>query len=94
MDTKRRVIDITVGELLDAIDERIGAAQSRQEKPKAEKRCVYGLNGLAKLFGCSKTTASRLKASGRIDEAITQVGALLIIDADLALKLAADNKKK
>jgi hypothetical protein len=35
-----------------------------------------------------------LKASGRIDEAITQVGALLIIDADLALKLAADNKKK
>lgn len=94
MDTKKRVIDLTLGELLDAIDERIEAAKNKQEEPKAEKRCVYGLNGLAKLFGCSKTTASRIKSSGKIDAAVTQIGALLIIDADLALKLAADNKKK
>lgn len=94
MDTKKRVIDLTLGELLDAIDERMNAALQKQDEPRDEKRYVYGLNGLAELFGCSKTTASRIKSSGRIDDAITQIGALLIIDADLALKLAAGNKKK
>lgn len=94
MDTKKRIIDLTLGELMDAIDERIEVAAQKPEKPKAAKRYVYGLKGLAILLGRSKTTAARLKASGRIDAAITQVGALLIIDADLALKLAAGNKKK
>lgn len=94
MDTKKRIIDLTLGELMDAIDERIEAAAQKPEKPKTAKRYVYGLKGLAILLGRSKTTAARLKASGRIDAAITQVGALLIIDADLALKLAAGNKKK
>lgn len=89
MDAKKRIIDLTLGEFLDAIGERMEVSAQ-----KPEKRYVYGLKGLAMLLGCSKTTAARLKASGRIDEAITQVGALLIIDADLALKLAADNKKK
>ena len=93
-DEKKRIIDLTLGELMDAIDERIEVAAQKPEKPKAAKRYVYGLKGLAILLGCSKTTAARLKASGRIDAAITQVGALLIIDADLALKLAAGNKKK
>lgn len=99
MDAKKRIIDLTLGEFLDAIGERMEVSAQKPEKPKSAKpksakRYVYGLKGLAMLLGCSKTTAARLKASGRIDEAITQVGALLIIDADLALKLAADNKKK
>ena len=91
MDTKKRVIDLTLGELLDAIDERI-TTKKKPEEPKDGKRFVYGLKGLANLLGCSKTTASRLKSSGRIDAAVTQVGALLIIDADLALRLAAKKK--
>lgn len=91
MDTKKRVIDLTLGELLDAIDERITTTK-KPEEPKDGKRFVYGLKGLANLLGCSKTTASRLKSSGRIDAAVTQVGALLIIDADLALRLAAKKK--
>lgn len=93
MDAKKRVIDLTLGELIDAIDERIEETAQKPEKPKSTKRYVYGLKGLAMLLGCSKTTAARLKASGRIDAAITQVGALLIIDADLALKLAKDRKQ-
>lgn len=75
-----RVIDLTLGELLDAIDARI--RETRKEDAQGEdsnmpkpKRFVYGLKGLQKLFGCSKTTASRIKASGKIDKAITQVGA-------------------
>lgn len=93
-----RVIDLTLGELLDAIEARIREtrkedAQSESNTPKP-KRFVYGLKGLQKLFGCSKTTASRIKASGKIDKAITQVGALIIIDADMALELAGKNKGK
>lgn len=84
-----RIIDLTLGELLDAVEDRVKAVLAG--KPQAEdkkKKYVYGLKGLAKLFGCSKTTASRIKTSGKIDKAITQVGSLLIIDADLALELA------
>ena len=92
-----RVIDLTLGELLDAIEARV--RETRKEETQGEdnmpkpKRFVYGLKGLQKLFGC-KTTASRIKASGKIDKAITQVGALIIIDADMALELAGKNKGK
>lgn len=95
-----RVIDLTLGELLDAIDARIRETRKKEDAqgedsnmPKP-KRFVYGLKGLQKLFGCSKTTASRIKASGKIDKAITQVGALIIIDADMALELAGKDKGK
>ena len=55
---------------------------------KEQRRFVYGLSGLARLFGCSLPTANRIKQSGKIDRAITQVGRKIIIDADLALELA------
>ena len=55
---------------------------------KEERHLVYGLSGLARLFGCSLPTANRIKQSGKIDRAITQVGRKIIVDADLALELA------
>ena len=71
---------------------------ARQEMPtngetakassKEEKRYVYGLAGIARLFGCSLPTANRIKQSGKINRAITQVGRKIIVDADLALELA------
>lgn len=92
----KRVIDLTLDELLDAVEDRVKAAISGepQEQPTEPKRYVYGLRGLQELFGCSKTTASRLKSSGRIDGAITQVGALIIIDADKAVELAGRKEDK
>ena len=53
---------------------------------------VYGLEGIAKLFNCSTATASRIKQSGKIDKAITQIGRKIVVDAKLALKLASQNK--
>ena len=38
-------------------------------------------------------TANRIKRSGVIDAAITQVGRKIVVDADLALELAANAKK-
>ena len=55
---------------------------------KEERRYVYGLADIARLFGCSLPTANRIKQSGKINRAITQVGRKIIVDADLALELA------
>ncbi len=52
------------------------------------KKYVYGIVGIAKLFGCSMPTANRIKQSGKIDKAITQIGRKIIVDAELALELA------
>lgn len=49
---------------------------------------VYGIAGIAKLFNCSESTANRIKASGKIDRAIKQIGRKIIVDAELALELA------
>ena len=58
-------------------------AQSAADK---EKKYVYGIGGIARLF--SIPTANRIKKSGRINRAITQIGRKIIVDADMALELA------
>ena len=63
--------------------------QSLANEPTATKHYVYGIAGICEIFSCSKPTAIRIKKSGRIDKAITQVGRKIIIDADLALQLAS-----
>lgn len=90
-----RVIDLTLGDLLDAVEARVKQATSSKTEAdhQSDKHFVYGLRGLARLLGCSKTTAARLKASGKYDEAITQIGALLIIDADEVLRIAKEGNK-
>jgi hypothetical protein len=60
----------------------------KHEKSNNEKRYEYGIRGIAKIFDCSIPTANRIKKSGKIDEAITQIGRKIIVDVDLALMLA------
>lgn len=43
-----------------------------------------------KIFGCSIPTANRIKKSGVIDSAITQVGRKIVVDSELALSLAKE----
>ena len=43
------------------------------------------------MFGCSVPTANRIKKSGIIDKAITQIGRKIVVDADLALSLAKES---
>ena len=52
------------------------------------RKYVYGIPSIARLFGCSLPTANRIKKSGKIDKAITQIGRKIIVDAELALELA------
>ena len=80
-----RIIDLTVGQLMDVIAN--AQAPVVEKKPEQTKRLVYGISGIAQLFNCSMTTANRIKASGRIDDAITQHGRIIVVDADKALVL-------
>lgn len=67
---------------------------SEEAEPSSQKRYVYGYQGIASLFGCSKSTAQRIKKSGVIDDAITQVKRKITVDADLALQLAKESGLK
>lgn len=76
-------------------EDLLSLLQSEGEKGQApapmvdtSKKYVYGIVGIARLFGCSMPTASRIKQSGKIDKAITQIGRKIIVDAELALELA------
>lgn len=85
-DLNTRLIDLTAGELLELLQQGY-KPQVIVDTTKDNRRFVYGLAGIADLFGCSKTTANRIKQSGKIDGAITQVGNLIIVDAEKALEL-------
>ena len=63
-------------------------AREENNSAKEERLYVYGLAGIARLFGCSLPTANRIKQSGKINRAITKVGRKIIVDVDLALELA------
>lgn len=81
MNRNTRIIDMTIGELFAAIDEHMA------EQARPAKRMVYGIAGIASVFGCSLSTAQRIKSSGRIDEAIMQTGRIIAVDADKAIKM-------
>lgn len=86
---------MTAGEFLDLLKECFKSDTPQMESqpiaPKKEKRFVHGIQGIAGLFNCSLATANRIKSSGKIDEAITQVGRKIVVDADLALELARES---
>ncbi len=65
--------------------------EPQQPIVSTSKKYVYGLPGIARLFGCSIPTACRIKRSGKIDRVVTQIGRKIIVDADLALELAGKN---
>jgi len=79
---------LTVGEFLELITGVDFSPTTVMDTTAPGKNYVYGLAGLAQLFGCSKTTANRIKQSGKINGAITQLGNKIVVDADKALELA------
>ena len=82
-----------MGELLELLKlffdtEKQQPSKAIIDTTKDNRHFVYGLSGIAGLFGCSKTTANRIKQSGKIDKAITQIGNLIIVDSEKARELA------
>jgi hypothetical protein len=66
-------------------------ASSQEVSIEQKKEYAYGLDGLARIIGCSKSHASKLKGEGLFDDAIVQNGRKIIIDKEKALELF--NKK-
>ena len=52
-----------------------------------ESKYTFGLQGLADLLGCSVSTASKIKSSGMLKDAIFQRKHLIVINKEKALKL-------
>lgn len=77
-------------ELVTLLKSTIKETVDEQEEAQMQKKTVYGLDGLCELFGCSKSTAMRIKKSGIIDEAISQVNRKIVVDAEQALKLLSE----
>lgn len=67
--------------------------ESMCSTPSPDRKLAYGIKGIADTFGCSIPTANRIKKSGLIDRAISQVGRKIVLDVDLALELAGNINK-
>lgn len=91
------LIQMTPDEFFDRLKECFAEAMfapEPNEGVKIKKHYVYGLQGICDLLGCSTATASRIKKSGVIDAAISQVGNTIVVDADLAIDLLKIKKNK
>jgi hypothetical protein len=90
---------LTTREFIQILKEHLPAGPGPEEinnYAKDADKFVYGLAGIAKLFNCSKTTANRIKQSGKIDKAINQIGNIIIVDVEKAVELTGkkrNNKK-
>lgn len=90
LDLDKPLWQLTIGEFLELTNQTPTVTVDNTPK---EKRLVYGIAGIAQLFNCSMTTANRIKASGKINRAISQHGRIITVDADLALELMKDSKQ-
>lgn len=82
---------LTVGQLRELLNLD---KQPEQIVIPTEKRIVYGLAGIRKLFNVSHATAYRYKET-IIKDAVSQCGRKIIVDAEKALQLFnANNGRK
>ena len=91
MDLNTPIWQLTVGQYIEL---QQSITPTIIEKHEELDNLAYGLDGLAQLIGCSKSQAFRIKESGRLDDAITQLGRKIIIDKRLALELLKEPKKR
>ena len=73
-----RIIDLTVGQLMDLFAK--AQAPATQAQQKEEKRLVYGIAGIAQIFNCSMTTANRIKVAPPVGAWIKTRKILLFLD--------------
>lgn len=82
-----RIIDLTVAQLAEVIDKAVEDSLRRRQLQDTPQRYVYGIKGIADIFGVSERQARYIKSSGVIRKAIRQQGRTIVTDANLALEL-------
>lgn len=75
---------LTVGEFIEI--------QKHIHFVSANQKYEYGIKGLAKILGCSKTKATEIKKSGVLNNAIYQNGRTIIIDKEKVMEYLKINK--
>lgn len=89
---ERPLYSLTVEEFKELLSSYTFSQPKEEAKIEQGKHYVYGYKGIATLFGCSTSTAARIKLSGEIDKAISQVGRTITVDANLALQLVGKKR--
>ena len=84
-DLKQKPVAMMTGEELSFLIDSRMATWATEIASLSQRRIYYGIEGIAQIFGC---TANRIKKSGVIDDAITQIDRQIVIDGNLALELA------
>jgi hypothetical protein len=93
-DENKPLWQLTVSELKLIIAQLIEDKFALKECEKKPTTRVYGIQGLANLLHCSRTTANHIKRSGLIDDAITQINRKIVIDAELAIQLINNQSRR
>ena len=93
IDYSKPLFQCTLGDLHAMLADLLMNQQFESSPEKSPTHYVYGITGIANLFGCSKATANRIKSSGEIDDAISQVGGVIVVDAEYALDLLRVSRK-
>lgn len=69
-------------------------ADGQDDVPR-QRNILYSMQQLADFLGVTYATVSRLKASGQLDDCISQGGRWMVIDGDAVLdKFRLSNRKK
>jgi hypothetical protein len=90
-DLKTPMWQLTLGDLLDIVQKTKPSEPSKVED-YTSARYVHHIGGIAKLFGCSKTTVYKYRKQGWIEPSIKQIGHTIVCDAPLALKLFGERE--
>ncbi len=94
METKDNtpIWQLTVGELISILDIKIEEKINESSIDGTKKEYVYGIPGLARILGCGRTTAQKIKSSGKINDAIVQEGRNIIIDKQKVFEILRAEK--
>lgn len=90
------IVTMSGAELVSLITESVTTMiqESQTGVPTINQRYYHGIGGLAQVLGCSVPTANRIKKSGALDGAISQIGRKIIVDGNKALELMNSIKNK
>lgn len=85
---------LTVGQLKSVLDSSLKDRTDNNDEMSAatQKRYVHGVSGIRQLFNCSYPTAHKLKET-ILKPAVKQQGRVIVVDADLAMKLFAEHEQ-
>lgn len=85
------IATMTIGQLVEVM--QASPLKNERKEENNNSAFIYGLDGIARLFGVSKITASKWKQSW-LKPACEQLGKTIIVDKEMALQLFKETGRK